>query len=235
MIVVKKGFTLSEILVTLTIIGVVASVTIPTLVLGYQKAQTVTKLRKTYSVLQQAIKLSQIDNGDAKTWNTSLVGKNFLAQYLKDYLKVVNEYSSTELKKLSPRKNLNGSDYVGKVYNNTNAYHYLLVDGSIVTMHLNGTNENGLWVGIDVNGLAQPNQIGKDTFLFFFSSEYGLMPLGDRGTPDSWSYGAYTRKKVGPSGGNSHSCCKSQQGYWCAALIINDGWKMASDYPFGKR
>lgn len=235
MCIIKKAFTLSEVLVTLTIIGIVASMTVPNLIMGYQKIQTVAKLKKTHSVLQQALKLSQNENGDITYWNTGLTGKNFLTQYLKDYLKVVNEYSSAELSKLASRKNLNGSNYVGKVYNNANSYHYLLADGSIITMHQNGSNENGLWVGIDINGLAQPNQIGKDTFLFFLSNEYGLRALGDKGTPSSWSYGDYSRKRVGPTGQNSHSCNKTQQGYWCSALIINDGWQMASDYPFGKK
>ena len=38
-----KAFTLAEILITLGIIGVVAAMTIPTLITNYQKKQTVTK------------------------------------------------------------------------------------------------------------------------------------------------------------------------------------------------
>lgn len=228
----KKGFTLAEVLITLGIIGVVAAMTIPNLITGYQKTQAVQRLKKAYSVMQQAIKLSEEDNGDVGSWDTTLKGKEFFHMYLFNYLKVMNEYSSTELKKLAPRKNLNGTEYVGKVYNNANAYHFTLLDGSMITTHLNSTSEGGLWVGIDVNGLAKPNQLGRDTFLYFFSTEYGLRPLGDRGTPSNWSYGTYTRKKVGPKGSHAHSCTKSKQGYWCAALIMQDGWTMSSDYPF---
>jgi prepilin-type N-terminal cleavage/methylation domain-containing protein len=42
----KKAFTLAEVLITLAIIGVVAALTIPTVVRNYQKTQTVTQLKK---------------------------------------------------------------------------------------------------------------------------------------------------------------------------------------------
>jgi len=44
----KKGFTLAEVLITLGIIGVVASLTIPTLMANYQKVQYVTGLKRAY-------------------------------------------------------------------------------------------------------------------------------------------------------------------------------------------
>ena len=46
MCIIKKAFTLSEVLVTLTIIGIVASMTVPNLIMGYQKMQTVAKLKR---------------------------------------------------------------------------------------------------------------------------------------------------------------------------------------------
>ena len=49
-----KGFTLAEVLVTLGIIGVVASITMPTLVQNYQKKAFATQLHKVYNELNQA-------------------------------------------------------------------------------------------------------------------------------------------------------------------------------------
>lgn len=51
-----KGFTLSEVLITLGIIGVVASLTIPTLISKYQKIVYVTQLKKFYSTTQNGMK-----------------------------------------------------------------------------------------------------------------------------------------------------------------------------------
>ena len=44
------GFTLAEVLITLGIIGVVAALTIPGLIINYKKARTVTVLKETYSI-----------------------------------------------------------------------------------------------------------------------------------------------------------------------------------------
>lgn len=45
----KKGFTLSEVLITLGIIGIVAAITLPTLITNYQKKTTATRVKKAYA------------------------------------------------------------------------------------------------------------------------------------------------------------------------------------------
>ena len=42
----RSGFTLAEVLITLGIIGVVAALTIPNLIAGYEKQVTISKLQK---------------------------------------------------------------------------------------------------------------------------------------------------------------------------------------------
>ena len=44
------AFTLAEVLITLGIIGVVAAMTMPTVIKNYQKKQDATQMRKTYAV-----------------------------------------------------------------------------------------------------------------------------------------------------------------------------------------
>ena len=69
----KSAFTLAEVLITLGIIGVVAAMTLPTLVGNYKKAQTVSQLKKVYSVLSQSMLSSVNANGDSNGWvDTSL-------------------------------------------------------------------------------------------------------------------------------------------------------------------
>ena len=229
----KSGFTLAEVLITLGIIGVVAALTIPGLIATYQKKQTVTRLKKAYSIVQQAIRLSQDENGEVDSWDTNLYGSPFFHKYIANYVKFQNEYTSDELKTKAPRILLNGNAYTGTTYTRATSSHFTLLDGSMISMNLDSATEKGLWVGIDVNGLGKPNQIGKDTFLFFFSAQYGLRPLGEIGTPTSWSYGkVYSRKTVGPKGTSAHACATGKSGYWCAALIMQDGWQMAQDYPW---
>ena len=52
----KKAFTLAEVLITLGIIGVVAAMTIPSLINAYRERVTVTKVQKAYSLLSLAFK-----------------------------------------------------------------------------------------------------------------------------------------------------------------------------------
>lgn len=51
----KIAFTLAEVLVTLGIIGVVAAITMPTLIDNHQKKVAATRLEKFYSMMSQAV------------------------------------------------------------------------------------------------------------------------------------------------------------------------------------
>lgn len=57
------AFTLAEVLITLGIIGVIASITIPTLINNYNKQQYVTNLKKFYTTMNQALTKISVDNG----------------------------------------------------------------------------------------------------------------------------------------------------------------------------
>ena len=65
----KRAFTMAEVLVVLGIVGIVASVTIPNWVTKYQKYVTEIKLKKVYTEIVQAVKLSEIDNGELMSWD----------------------------------------------------------------------------------------------------------------------------------------------------------------------
>ena len=67
---VHRAFTLAEVLITLGIIGVVAAMTIPTLINDYEKKETVTALQKMYSTINQAVKISEIENGSMTGWGS---------------------------------------------------------------------------------------------------------------------------------------------------------------------
>jgi len=64
----NAAFTLAEVLITLAIIGVVAVMTIPTLITSYKEKQTVTQLWKVYSTLSNAFKMAETEYGTIDTW-----------------------------------------------------------------------------------------------------------------------------------------------------------------------
>lgn len=70
----KQGFTLAEVLITLVIIGVIAAMTLPSLLGGTNKQELKTGLQKSISVLSQAITLHYALTGDDfSTLNTASI------------------------------------------------------------------------------------------------------------------------------------------------------------------
>ena len=70
----KTGFTLAEVLITLGIIGVVAAMTLPTLIQYHRNKVVETRLEKFYSVFNQAIQMAEIKYGDKKYWYIDAAG-----------------------------------------------------------------------------------------------------------------------------------------------------------------
>ena len=88
----KVAFTLAEVLITLGIIGVVATLTLPTLIQHHRKTVIETSLKKFYTTINQAVELSIIDNGETSSWkfaDTEAEVGIFYNTYFKKYLKDV--------------------------------------------------------------------------------------------------------------------------------------------------
>lgn len=60
---IHKAFTLAEVLITLGIIGVIAAITIPTLINNYQKQALFNQFKKAYANLNQVWKLTSVELG----------------------------------------------------------------------------------------------------------------------------------------------------------------------------
>ena len=71
---VKKGFTLAEVLITLAIIGVVAAIAIPSVISNSQQQEFKTGLRKAVSVLNSAITMNMAIDGETPYDNANLPG-----------------------------------------------------------------------------------------------------------------------------------------------------------------
>ena len=84
----KQAFTLAEVLITLGIIGIVAAMTLPTLIQANKNAEVEAKLKKVYSVMNQAILRAEIDNGPKEYWDFS--DANFFDKYFAPYLQEVS-------------------------------------------------------------------------------------------------------------------------------------------------
>ena len=67
-----KGFTLAEVLITLAIIGIVAALTIPSVISNYQQQEFKTGLKKAVSVLNEAIQTNIAQDGETPYENDDL-------------------------------------------------------------------------------------------------------------------------------------------------------------------
>lgn len=232
------AFTLAEVLITLGIIGVVAAMTIPTLISNTQKKEAVTRFKSAYAQLNQAVKLSISDNGDISGWDID--GKDWFDTYLSNYLKIQTQpFKSVAFDDSIPYKQSSGNrEGALAILTRNNSMVYTLLNGIDLivetTYYSDGAPTRGII--IDTNGRnSRPNQFGKDTFYVVIDTAHGgVAPLG------KWAGTECTPPVDGSPDRNwykntsclSYGCNKNSRGMYCAGLIIADGWTIAKDYPW---
>lgn len=229
----RFGFTLSEVLITLGIIGVIAALTIPLIVTNYQKKQTAVQLKQAYSLMYQAINFAILDNGPIETWNwySSSVSKLFSDIYLKPYLKVVKEYTTlpSDYVISCPNSSVSCLGYGGA--DKTTTAKYILENGvMIITGFTSSSGSRGLTIITDINGFKGPNRYGRDVFMFSMDTKSGFVPygMGIIASNDPEDYVTPTREFL--LNGEARSC--SKDGIYCAGVIMIDGWTIKNDYPW---
>ncbi len=247
---VKSGFTLAEVLITLAIIGVVAALTIPTVVRNYQRQQYLVSIKKFYSVFSQGIKkamaqnnctdmacLDWFDNSGAQdaAWNQKIAKE--VAQTFNVIATCDNTGGACEefkgyklLNKASLDTNLVGKYYV-----------FTLSDGMIVGFtnisstpaypELSKIKWRATYLIVDTNGKKGPNMAGRDFFQFFIaqdgtiyadtSEEWAKSTYGE-----AWASGANFWKNSQNQCGLPGSSVIGTGGTNCAARIMDEGWQM---------
>lgn len=218
----KVGFTLAEVLITLAIIGVVAAITVPSMMQSTQKQEYVSALKKAYASVYQAYNLMLADNGgDATAVITGITHADdakFLNELAK-YLKVQKNcgiamgcWYTTPLNWLNGTQN--DADWDSS--HNNKFGKAILADGSMVLIDIwnetcSGTagSLNSSICGnfqIDINGAKGPNTLGRDYFLFRITKT-GIYPIG--ALDDSYSCDATTAETI--------------TNYGCAAKVLTEG------------
>ena len=219
----KVAFTLAEVLITLGIIGVVAALTIPSLVENYQKKEAATRLKYAYSVLAQAILLSEKDNGPESEWEVDKseqsevkITENFVKTYVEPYLKTIKEDKYTNSSsKYDYYYRKDGK--LEKVGGNT-LYSIALSNGIYLHFNANFGISDDIDIRVDTNGIKGPNVVGRDTFQIKFYPKLSTRAdyINDRNT--LLRLCNYPRL--------------NEQLTICPALIQHDGWQISDDYPW---
>lgn len=192
-VIAKLGFTLAEVLITLGIIGIVAEMTIPTVIKNFTSQQAVSVLKKTYSVLSQSYNMAVQDNGTPDNWNLTAMsspdGAEDMINKLAPYLNISQNCGRNTgcmpdityyYLNNTPWENINTDTRYAKV---------ILADGTLLQAYSYGnctTNQRGGTLAlksvcggysIDINGYKAPNKVGIDMFPFYLT-KYGIVPRG---------------------------------------------------------
>lgn len=241
----KYGFTLAEVLITLGIIGIIAALTIPSIVTGYQKKVTVESLKKVYSSLSQAVKLSEAENGFVSDWNIG-AGHNLFVDYLLPYLNSAENCVLSECKSRGIYFGLEGNKFVVPAGPNsidslpggdTQTWIVVLADGTMLYAY-QSLYHNYVIVRlfVDINGNKGPNKIGRDIFclLFLTDSLFGASDIADTiiVRPGIYFEGFGLERTELVDNSKYHNCNKKGYAFTCGALIQHDGWKIPKDYPW---
>ena len=202
------AFTLAEVLITLGIIGVVAALTLPTLIENYKKQVIISKLNKVYSTISQAYASAKNDNGELQDWKLvpyteSEKDDEDVLYYLLPYLKIQRFCGKSE-KGCFPDVAYGsiGSQGYGMNINSNNWYSKaILADGTMLAS-LTVTNDTA-HIRVDVNGNNPPNVLGIDLFTFYVGSQK-VIPFGINGV----------------DGASSSNSFYINRGDYCAAWVI---------------
>lgn len=229
---VKEGFTLAEVLMTLAIIGVVAAMSIPSLISNTNNSGNVQKVKKFYSNLSDAYQLYMVDNGDITSGGAFNDNTSVWNNLIKPYFSIVKDCTSSNgcwLSGAGAYKFLNNVSYG----NDIGADGGILVDGTLVrawTLSSNcssdrSTTDSGPLfsvcggVNIDVNGEKAPNQFGRDIFGFYIAKT-GVYPVGSL---DDIYVGCDPNSSDASAGANG----APGQGVGCTAKVVMES---AMDY-----
>lgn len=167
-----KAFTLAEVLITLGIIGVVAALTVPTLMNNIQDRQYKSAYKKAYSALNQAV-MSAIANDelvDSPTTNPQPNGfqTNFLTIMSKFKVTKACTSGSDNADCWDPTGEKYGLSY-STGYPTSVANAFIDSSGMAWTQYYSGS----LRTFVDTNGFKKPNQWGKDRFVFSIPDSNG--------------------------------------------------------------
>ena len=180
----KIAFTLAEVLITLGIIGVVAAMTLPTVINKINNKQNITAMKKAYSELSQITQTLNYEYGGNFTMACNDFDDDCLRNLFAEKMKVIKKCKS------SAPNECQGKSYFAdgteqKNYLNLNDSWPMIVtesgysvkfrfhiancdsysnnlkdsDGTLIELKTCG------WMQVDTNGKMKPNTLGKDIFV----------------------------------------------------------------------
>lgn len=206
------AFTLSEVLITMAIVGVIAAITVPTLKGSLDRSAYAEACKKSYVYLSDVMESTRALGDSYEKWTFNDDNTDLITTKVEVLLNTVKKCSGAAGCWSPDTKGLNkgtATNFTNQGYGSP-ARSYKMADGSNLTIDVMGEGynvtrdrTNTLLFAVDVNGDKKPNRLGEDTFIFI---------LGDNG--------------VLPAGNNANgngNCTRAGEGTDCAARVIREG------------
>ena len=196
----KQAFTLAEVLLTLTIVGIIASYTIPALIQNVEVAQNRIAFKQSYSILS-SVATKVASNNSYNLVNVFETEDDFLNEF-KPHLNYIQECANarTDGCWTHPYYQLNGEvvdsqEMLELCPDGVGNHEYDAVTGLIlnnkasilfqypISSSCDSCNNRGLRdkcgvIHIDVNGAKKPNTLGKDIYAVYLLKDGTIKPYG---------------------------------------------------------
>jgi len=210
----RFGFTLAEVLIVIGIIGVVANMTIPTLINNIQNQENIIMYKKVYSGISASVKMVMNEYGQDNINGLLATGTDSepFVVALKNYLAIskicgANATNGICFHSNSNWKHLNNSSIDGStITHETHDVQGAMLQNGVLMKWCTHNCANGspscADFFIDANGFKGPNTVGKDIFAVAITQDNKILPFGTQG--DAY-YG---------------TCTTSSTGYGCSAEVL---------------
>jgi len=215
--------------------------TIPAIKTYFDKQATITGYQRAYSILSQAVRLSEAENGMIDTWNfpttmnDTAQSLTFFNTYLAPYLSISKRCDTASgCWALSKKPNGTPADVTSD-----GTIRYILNDGMALSICNYGSSLMGIFV--DINGLKNPNTMGKDVFCFILVQRAAYtVNRGNGNLAEGVKIGGIYPDGFGLDIAGSNyqyrGCGKDvtyyYAGVYCGAKIVKDGYQIKDDYPW---
>ena len=215
----SKAFTLAETLITLSIIGVVAAITVPTLMSNMNKQTYVTGLKKAYNQLQNAIKMLPVVDPSCYPSVNNCLDLSIDDKFGDDEkMNLQNASVQTFAQVFKHHKIGSTKEECGRAL----PYHGACVitnDGMIYSSY---NNYGMTHLNVDINGTKGPNKIGRDIFTFVIENNK-LRAAGDSYTIEYHSYTAPSTYEYCTTEYVNNDTSKGFYDSYCTGKVLREG------------
>ncbi len=172
----EKAFTLSELLITMSIVGVIAVLTVPNVMKNIFKDSYYSKALATQEIMSKAINQMLVDERLTDLEDSSLLTNK--EKFFTEYIKITKNCNNSPTDCMATLyKTPTETKNVEALFGATDRYYTIFANGASVAALTGGEiPEGGVYFLVDANGKAAPNVFGVDTYMF---PAYSNASLGD--------------------------------------------------------